>query len=110
MSINTAYTGQRYNTPEHRTWAKTVAYMLPAIKLPAPPYQIYFKFGLSNKNADWDGPIKVCQDVICKKYGFDDRLIRRCTGVDIEIVEKGKEYFVFKIESLEQPYDYSKKA
>jgi hypothetical protein len=74
--------------------------MLPKIKLPEPPYQIYFKFGFSNPAADYDGPIKICQDVIAEKYRFNDKLIRRCIGIDTEIVPKGKEYFIFNIETL----------
>ena len=100
MGVNRAYSGQRYNTPEHRKWVRDVLFMLPKITLPKPPFQIYFKFGYSNPACDWDGAIKICQDVIAMKYNFNDKLIRRCVGVDTEIVQKGKEYFIFNIESL----------
>ena len=100
ISVNEAYTGKRYNTDKHRQFNKDVGYMLPKIKLPEPPYEIYFKFGLSNPSADWDGSIKPVQDSIATKYGFNDKLIRRCTGVDIEIVPAGKEYFEFQIDKL----------
>ena len=96
ISVNKAYTGKRYNTPEHRNWNNYVIWLLPNIKLPEPPFEIFFKFGLSSLNADWDNNIKTTQDLLATKYKFNDKLIRKGT-VETEIVPKGKEYFEFEI-------------
>lgn len=103
MGVNEAYSGERHNTPEHRAWNKKVIGDLPRFKLPEPPYQIHLTFGQSNPMADWDGPIKPTQDIIAEAYNFNDRLIRRCTGVDVVIVPKGEEFFSFRLEHLEVP-------
>lgn len=99
LSVNAAYTGRRFATDELRAFRKELGYALKPMKLPNPPYEIHFVFGQSNEGADWDGGIKAAQDVIAKKYGFNDKLIRRGV-VDIDIVEKGKEYISFEIKSL----------
>lgn len=72
---------------------------LPKIIIPEPPFEIYFKFGFSSKASDWDNPIKPIQDILSKKYGFNDKLIRRAV-VETEIVKKGKEYFEFELKRL----------
>ena len=74
-------------------------YLLPKITMPDPPFEIYFKFGFSSNCSDWDNCIKTTQDILAKKYGFNDKLIRRGV-VDIDMVDKGKEYFEFEIKGL----------
>lgn len=99
LSVNDAYTGKRYSTEEKRIFNRQCDILLPNnYKIPEPPFQIYFKFGFSSKASDYDGPIKVVQDSIAKKYKFNDKLIRRAI-IDTEYVKKGKEYFEFKIET-----------
>ena len=67
--------------------------------MPEPPYCIYFEFGLSSSLSDGDNCVKTAQDSIADKYGFNDRFIKRWI-IDVEKVEKGKEYISFKIEHL----------
>lgn len=73
---------------------------LPNIKLPEPPYSVFYEFGVSNKNSDWDNPTKPIQDILQKKYGFNDRDIHSATVKKV-LVGKGKEYFKFRIETQE---------
>lgn len=99
LSINKAYKGKRFRTPEYNAYKKALHCLLPKITLPEPPYAITFKFGYSSMASDWDNCIKPAQDCIAEKYGFNDKLIHRGV-VDKVKVEKGKEFFEFKIESF----------
>ncbi len=98
LSVNEAWKGKRFKTDKYKEYQKTLLWLLPKIKIPAPPYEIYFRFGFSSSLSDWDNPVKPTQDILCKKYGFDDRLIRRAI-IETEIVGKGKEYIEFEIKT-----------
>jgi len=97
LSINEAYTGQRFKTTKCRSYCKAALLMIRKEKLPPPPYQIIMYHGQSNfVAADWDGPIKVFQDVLCKKYGIDDKIIYSGYVEKVK-VEKGSEFIAFEL-------------
>lgn len=100
LSVNEAWKGRRFKTDAYKKYEQNLSSMLP-IKtiIPAPPFLITLKFGFSSASSDWDNCIKTTQDVLAKKYKFNDRLIRKGI-VETEIVPKGKEYLEFKIETL----------
>lgn len=99
LSVNEAWQGKRYKTPKYSKFERDLLFLLPKIQLPPPPYKVYYEFGLSNSLADWDNPIKPAQDILQKKYGFDDRDIFEA-HIRKTVVPKGKEYFKFKIEHI----------
>lgn len=99
LSVNQAWQGQRFKTPKYKVYEAEVFYSLPNKKMPEPPYEIHFEFGFSNVLSDLDNPVKVLQDILCKKYKFDDRDIFYSTVRKVK-VNKGKEYFKVKIETL----------
>lgn len=101
LSVNAAYRGRRFNTKEHIYWERVVLSSLPVIKIPVPPYQINFNFGLSSSAADGDNCIKIAQDVIAKKYGFNDKMIKKWI-VEVIKVPKGKEFFQFYLTHLDK--------
>ena len=96
LSVNSVWKGKRFKTDTYKDYEYKLLFMLPRIKLPEPPYEIFFWFGFSSTLSDWDNPIKPLQDVLSKKYKFNDKLIKK-GGAEIELVEKGKEYFEFEI-------------
>lgn len=96
LSVNDAWKGKRFRSEEYKSYQKLVGYSLPKIELPEPPFEVCFKFGFSSVNSDWDNPVKPLQDCLSKKYGFNDKLIRRAI-VETEIVEIGLDYFEFEI-------------
>lgn len=98
LSVNEAWKGKRYKTDKYRQYQNTLLWLLPKINIPAPPYEIHFKFGFSNSLSDWDNPVKPTQDILSKKYGFNDKLIRKAV-VETEIVQKGKEYIEFDLKT-----------
>lgn len=98
LSVNEVWQGRRFKTQAYKSYEKAVLLMLPKrIELPSPPFSITFEFGVSSKLSDWDNPIKPFQDILCKKYGIDDRDIYKGT-VSKVLVKKGEEYVKFKIE------------
>lgn len=73
--------------------------VLPRLTLPQPPFKIFFEFGFSTIASDYDNPIKPIQDILQKKYGFDDKQIYEA-NVKKVLVKKGQEYFKFQFETL----------
>lgn len=101
LSVNQCFQGRRFRTKEYDRYEKDVMALLVAIKLPPPPYSVYYEFGFSNSLADLDNPVKPIQDILQKRYGFNDRDIYEMTVVK-EIVSKGKEYVRFEITHLKK--------
>ena len=100
LSINAAFQGRRFKTPAYKKYEKDMLLLLPKIKLPEPPYKVYYEFGLSNKANDWDNSIKMLQDLLQEKYKFNDKDIYE-GFVRKVIVKKGCEYIYFEIKNLQ---------
>lgn len=101
LSVNECWKGQRFKTPQYKTYEKKLLLLLKKIKVPKGDLTITLKWGFSSKLADWDNPIKPFQDILQKKFEFDDRRVFKAI-VEKEIVEKGKEYIEFKLEPYEK--------
>jgi Holliday junction resolvase RusA-like endonuclease len=100
LSVNEAFQGRRFKTDKYKKYERDLLFLLPKIELPVPPYQVHFIFGLSNPLADYDNSIKNFQDILQKKYSFDDKDIYKAV-IEKKVVKKGQEFIEFKIESLE---------
>lgn len=102
LSVNDAWQGKRFKTPKYKKYENDLMLLLP-IKIielePKKNYQIYFKFGFSSNASDWDNCIKTTQDCIAKRYGFNDKLIKKGV-VETEQVKKGNEFFEFNITEI----------
>lgn len=99
LSVNGAFKGRRFKTPEYKLYQRNVLLLLPKIKVPAKPLRIVYEFGFSSSLSDFDNGVKPFTDILVKKYGFDDRDIYECTIRKV-IVPKGKEYVKFEIMSM----------
>lgn len=102
LSVNEAWKGRRKRSHLYNTYERDLMFLLPKMNIilnPKLKYQITLKWGFSSASSDWDNPIKPTQDVIAKRYGFNDKLIKRAI-IDVENVKKGQEYFEFKIEEI----------
>ena len=100
LSINEAFKGRRFKTPEYLVYEREVLLSLKFIKLRPGPYGLFIELGLSNKGADIDNPIKLISDILQKKFGFNDKDIYELY-VKKKIVKKGEEYFYFSITYLQ---------
>jgi hypothetical protein len=99
LSVNDCWQGKRFKTSKYKSYEQELLLTLPKINLPKPPFEIYFEFGFSNVMSDWDNPVKPLQDILQKKYGFNDKDIYRAV-VNKVMVKKGEEYFKVKIMTL----------
>lgn len=104
LSVNDAWKGRRFKTEEYKAYEKQLLLTLPRLKIPPPPYQIYFEFGFSSCASDWDNPIKPLQDILCTKYGFKDKDIYDAI-IRKRIVAKGEDYFFVEIKTLSETFD-----
>ena len=75
--------------------------ILPAMTVPEGELELYLKFGFSNSASDFDNPVKCFVDCLQKKYGFNDKMIKRCL-IEVEKVKKGGEFIEFEIKEMEK--------
>lgn len=104
LSVNKAWQGKRFKTPEYKAYEKELLLKLKKLDVPEGKLMLIVTFGVSSKLADWDNPIKPFQDCLQKKYGFDDRVIYegRVKKVD---VKKGSEFIEFELKQLKENKD-----
>lgn len=107
LSVNAAWQGRRYKTPNYLKFAKELGLKLPKkITFPKGNYVAVYEFGLSNIASDWDNPIKPIQDIISNYYNFNDRNIILGMAHKVK-VPKGKEYirfhfYEYRVETFEK--------
>jgi hypothetical protein len=101
LSVNQAWQGKRFKTPMYKKFESDCLFLLPKIDIPNAPYQFEYEFGFSSNLSDLLNPEKLITDIICKKYGIDDRYINRMI-LKKTIVLKGQEFIKFKITSYER--------
>lgn len=98
LSLNSAYRGRRFETPELRDYKEMIHYLAPKMKIPEGKLKVKYIFGVSSKNADGDNLIKCCQDALADKYGFNDKQIYKWEVEKVD-VKKGDEFVSFEITS-----------
>ena len=99
LSVNKVWRGRRFKTQEYKQYEIDLHSLLKPIKLPEPPYKVYYEFGFSSAASDIDNPVKPFQDILSKRYKFDDKLIHEMR-VTRKKVKKGSEYIKFEILTL----------
>mgnify|MGYP003625050825 FL=1 len=101
LSVNACWQGKRFKTPEYKAYEKEILLLLPnKYEIPEGDLQVRYEFGL-NTMADWDNPVKPLQDILQKKYDFDDRRIMKAEVIK-KVVKRGDGYFNFEIRSLDE--------
>lgn len=100
LSVNTCWQGKRFKTKEYLNYERNLLYLLPCFKIPFGKILLEVKLGLSNKNSDWDNPLKPFVDILQKRYGFNDKLIYKAI-IEKQDVKKGEEYIEFEIKKYE---------
>jgi Holliday junction resolvase RusA-like endonuclease len=80
----------------YRQYEKDVSLLLPKLGKLDGKLKLKLEFGFSNKNSDIDNPVKPFQDIMQKKYGFNDSQIY-ALSVTKTIVKKGEEFIKFEI-------------
>jgi len=100
LSVNNAFQGRRFRTPKYKAFQKELSLKLKPMDIPEGKLMLKVTFGLSSKNADWDNPIKAFQDIVSKKYGFNDRRIYKGIVEKVD-VPKGSEFIDFTISAID---------
>lgn len=96
LSVNECWQGRRFKTDNYLSYEKELLRLLQPIELPEKPYKISFEFGFSSRASDWDNCVKAAQDILQKRYGFNDKDIIEAYVVK-KYVKKGQEYLQFKL-------------
>lgn len=99
MSVNKAWKGRRFKTDEYKRYERDVLALLRPCKIPGGELEINLEFGFSSKLADFDNPVKLFVDCLQKKYGFNDRMIKRCV-INVKHVKKGGEFIEWSLKTL----------
>lgn len=99
LSVNECWQGKRFKTKTYSDYERELIKSLPDITIPQTPYHVHYKFGFSNRNCDLLNPEKPFTDVICKRYGINDKHIFKMT-LERDHVVKGCEYIEFSITNL----------
>jgi len=100
LSVNDCWKGRRFSTDQYKFYQKHLSLLLKNENIPKSTYKLYLEWGFSSKASDWDNPIKPCQDILQKHYGFNDNAVYE-SNVKKFIVPKGQEYLAFKLEYLD---------
>ncbi len=99
LSVNQAYRGRRFDTPEKKRFVDSCLAIIGRGSVPDGPLRVDFEFGVSNRSQDCDGPVKVCLDILQKRFDFNDNRVYELTARKV-IVPKGQEYWAFQITPL----------
>ncbi len=101
LSVNVCWNGRKVKSHKYREYEREVLSILPdQISIPDKgKLMIYIKFAHSNSAFDWDNGIKPFQDILQKKYLFNDRQIYFAI-VEKEVVNKGDEYITFCVRKM----------
>lgn len=94
--MNEAWKGKRYKTKKYKCYEAELLYTLPLITIPAGELAIIYEVAYSNKASDIDNFLKSFQDILQKKYNFDDKDIY-FIQITKKIVKKGGEYISFEV-------------
>ena len=100
LSVNQAWQGKRFKTPEYKRYEKSVLLLLPnSFNVGTTKLSITYHYGFSNKASDIDNPCKLITDILQKKYKFNDSQIYELFQFK-EIVKKGNEYIKITIKEI----------
>lgn len=99
ISVNNAWQGRRFKTPQYKDYETALLLMLPKMEAIQSPLGIEIVFGFSSPLSDIDNPLKPFLDIMQKKYGINDRDIFEL-NVKKELVKKGNEFIKYKFKEL----------
>lgn len=98
FSVNGAWQGRRYRTPEYEQFESDLLMLLPRdLKIPKNPYLI-INWGFSSMAGDWDNPIKPFQDVLQAGYEFNDNAVDNALVFKTK-TRKGEEFIEFEVKT-----------
>jgi len=101
LSVNDAWQGRRFKTEEYKAYEKNVFYRVPFKRIPEDvDLAAVYEFWFSNDASDIDNPVKPLQDILQKRWKFNDKRIVELI-VKKRLVPKGQEYIKFDIFAIQ---------
>lgn len=94
LTVNKAYTGNRFKTKAYKEYLKALGWLLPKSIDIYPVMELQIVWGVNNPAADVDNPAKCFIDALQAKYGFNDKHIYRLV---MEKEVSDKPFILFKI-------------
>lgn len=101
LTVNQCWQGKRFKTDTYKAYEKLLLLKLPKIVVPPGKLKVIYEFGVSNMQSDYDNLIKPFQDILQKRYWFNDCNIWECEVRKIK-VDKGDEYCTFEFIGIEK--------
>lgn len=99
LSVNQAWQGRKFKTKLYKAYEEELLLRLPNHDIPKGiPLKLEVEVGFSNKASDLSNILKPFEDILCKKYGIDDKWNYRIV-LDKKIVKKGEDYINFNFSS-----------
>lgn len=76
LSVNDVRQGKRFKTPKYKAYENVMLHALPKITIPSEwKISLTINWYFSNTQSDIDNPCKPFQDILSKRYGFNDNRI-----------------------------------
>lgn len=102
LSVNESWKGRRFKTDKYKRYESLVYLLLPNVSIPKDcKLKLIIEAGFSSKGSDLDNVIKPFQDILQKRYKFNDSQIYEIAARKV-IVKKGSEYIDFKLNKLDE--------
>ncbi len=74
LSVNDAWQGKRYKTLEYKSYEEELMWRLPRLDIPKNErLALSIYIGFSNVCSDTSNILKPFEDILCKKYGLNDK-------------------------------------
>ena len=96
LSVNEVWKGRRFRTDKYDAYEREMLLRLRPMTIPEGKLFIRYIVGYSNSQADIDNFVKPFQDILQKKYGFNDSRIYQ-VWINKQVVPKGSEFIHFDI-------------
>jgi len=95
LSVNEAWQGRRFKTDKYKAYEKELLLRLKPMQIPDGDLWLNLTFGFLTRGSDWDNGIKNFQDILSKRYKFNDN---RIFGATVKKVITNEPFIEFAIE------------
>lgn len=102
LSVNKAWQGRRFKTKMYRDFETLLLLHLTPFSVDYKHIELHFTFGFSTDAADLSNPVKLIEDILQKKYRFNDNKVTKIVA-EKELTDKGKEFIEFEIKEGKAP-------
>lgn len=99
LSVNACRQGRRFKTKAYKEYEKFLLKVLPDIYIPEWNLSLEIEWGFSSRASDNTNPLKPFEDILQKRYGFNDSRVYQTT-IRKHLVKKWQEYIQFSISNF----------